>query len=271
MTVHKWLQDNRAHLAGAGIDTPRLDCLVLLEDTLQKDRGWLLAHPETEISAAQVAILKKLLSQRAQHVPLAYLRGKAEFYGREFVVSPAVLVPRPESEAMIDELKQLADLGVQPLIADVGCGSGALGITAALELPNSSVALLDIDKKALSIAKINVDKFTIKAMVRHQDLLAKDQTPYTALLCNLPYVPDDYPVNQAAHHEPHRALFGGSDGLDVYRQLFAQVAQRTEKVLYILTESLPAQQSELARIAEHNHYAQLRKNDFIQVFRRTHK
>lgn len=271
MTVNGWLKASVISLTKVGITTARLDSLVLLEDVLNRDRSWLLAHADAEISSADQARLKKLLSQRVKHVPLAYVRSKTEFYGREFVISHNVLVPRPESETMLDELKGLPKLPTQPIIGDVGTGSGALGITAKLELPEAQVHLLDVDSQALEIAKMNVDKFTIDVTLRQQDLLVEDSTPYDALLCNLPYVPDNYTINDAAHHEPRIALFGGSDGLDLYRRLFQQLAQRSEKVLYILTEALPTQHAELADIAKHSHYDLLAENDFIQVFTCTQK
>lgn len=271
MIVQDWLRTSTTYLQQAGIQTARLDALILLEDAMQQDRAWLLAHQEAEISPDKQRVLKKVLSRRAKHEPLAYLRGTTEFYGRNFVITPAVLQPRPESETMIEELKALPHLGTQPHIADVGCGSGALGITAALELPKSSVSLLDIDAEALKIAKMNVDKFTIDATLRQQNLLMGDSLHYNVLLCNLPYVPDDYPLNKAATYEPSVALYGGQDGLDVYRALFEQLSISPNKVLYILTESLPDQHTSLALIAKRNHYALLRQNDFVQVFERTQK
>src|SRR5436305_280122 len=107
MQVDMLLNHATKKLERAVVGTARLDALVLLEDVTGRDRAWLLAHPETEISASEVNKLKKLLNRRAQHEPLAYVRGKTEFYGREFLITPTVLEPRPESETMIDCLKEL--------------------------------------------------------------------------------------------------------------------------------------------------------------------
>lgn len=250
----------------AGIGTARLDALVLLEDVTGKDRSWLLAHPEHELSAAQLRKLQNLLKRRAQHEPLAYIRGKAEFCGREFVLTPAVLQPRPESETMIDLLKALPLKSTRACIADVGTGSGALGITAQLELPQNTVELLEIDSKAIKIAKMNVDKFTLGLPVIKSDLLSGSDQAYDILLCNLPYVPDGFQINQSALREPRIAIFGGPDGLDVYRKLFKQVQKRSYKPLYILSESLPPQHAQLAEIAAKSGYIQVQQDDFIQVF-----
>ena len=308
MTSGAWLENAVTALTSADIATARLDALVLLEDVTNKDRGWLLAHPEFELSPAYLKQLKNLLTRRSAHEPLAYVRGKTEFYGRNFVVTPVVLEPRPESETMIDLLKEISlfkDSALLPQhpvsnmhtshettakdaqnrldprlredntgslrgkmvrIADVGTGSGALGITAQLELPSAKVDLFDIDKRALAVAKTNVDIFTLSISVIQSDLL--DQTPrdYDILLCNLPYVPDDFQINRAATHEPAIAIFGGPDGLDLYRKLFSQVAMLKKLPLYILTESLPTQHTALAALARETGYSLYKQDDFIQVF-----
>jgi release factor glutamine methyltransferase len=283
MNIGQCLATSSRQLSKAGIDTARLDTLVLLEDVLGIDRVRILAEPDLEIDPAKVAELKKLLKRRSKHEPLAYIRGQAEFYGREFVLTPAVLQPRPESETMIDLLKQLmADGKLCPLptkvtnngvrkirLADVGAGSGALGITAKLELTavlEVSVDLLEIDTAALKVAKKNVDKYTTGITVLQSDLLAQSPQDYNVLLCNLPYVPNDYIVNKSALQEPKIALFGGPDGLDLYRKLFQQIQKLSKQPLFILTESLPLQHLDLQSIAYNTGYKLQQTKDFIQVF-----
>lgn len=266
MTIDQQLKSAKHTLTQAGIGTARLDTLVLMEDVSGKDRAWLLAHPEHELTAEETAKLKKLLNKRVDNTPLAYVRGKTEFYGREFIVTPDVLEPRPESETMIDMLKTLPDLPSRPRIGDVGAGSGALGITAKLELPKTSVALLEVDPAALEVAKMNVDKFTINIPVILSDLLSNAHKTYDILLCNLPYVPDSHTINQAAMHEPKIAIFGGKDGLDIYRKLFQQIESLQIKPLYLLLESLPPQHSSLQTIANDFGYSLAQEDDFIQAF-----
>lgn len=267
MNTGQWLREAVEKLKKAGIGTARLDVLVLLEDVTGRDRAWLLANPDHELSSAKQAELTKLLNQRATHQPLAYVRGKTEFYGRTFVIMPAVLEPRPESETMIDLLKQLTDLPPEPRIADVGAGSGALGITAKLELPKSHVELLEIDPKALKVAQTNVDKKSTSLKTTQSDLLQDSGQSNDVLLCNLPYVPDGHQINRAARHEPDIAIFGGPDGLDLYRKLFHQVKSLQKQPLFILTESLPPQHQALAQIAGEIDYDLTCTEDFIQVFR----
>lgn len=253
----------------AGIGTARLDCLVLLENVLKVDRARILANPDTEMLSKNVAELAKLLNRRAAHEPLAYILGTTEFYGRNFVITPAVLEPRPESETIIELLKTLPNLPQKTHAADVGAGSGALGITAKLERPEWEIELLEIDENALKIAQTNVDKYTMDISVVQSDLLANSGQNNDVLLCNLPYVPDDYQINLAAGQEPSIAIFGGPDGLDLYRKLFKQIENTPNRPLYLLCESLPPQHVDLAQIAKGSGYNLHQTDDFIQVFERT--
>ena len=286
MDIHGWLEQAQATLHTALVTTSRLDCLVLLADDLGKDKSWVLAHPEHELQIEQIEKLNTKIVQRAQHTPLAYIRGKTEFYGREFTVNEHVLVPRPESETMIDILKKLAAKSTTigqdwlrlPLdddpddtnhigtsIADVGSGSGCLGITAALELGLKRVEFYDIDPTTFTIAKANARQHKIHGQYYQSDLLEHVE-PHDIILANLPYVPDKYTINQAAGHEPRLALFGGADGLDLYRKMFAQLAGKPWRPWYILTEALPEQHSGLATIAKAAGYSLETTDDFIQVF-----
>jgi release factor glutamine methyltransferase len=273
VTLQRILNSAKQQLEEAGVPTARLVVLVLL-DMLGKNRAQLLAHPELEVTQKQLERLQKLLDLREKHVPLAYVRGKTEFYGREFLITLAVLEPRPESETMIDLLKKLsAELsekdGTGDLrIVDVGTGSGALGITAALELPGSQVTLTDIDEAALRVAEQNCGRYELALPCIVDNLLAgahKRSVKPNVVLANLPYVPDDYHINTAALHEPRIAIFGGADGLDLYRQLFTQLEEL--KPAYVLTESLPFQHKQLETIAKKHGYVQTQNEDFVQMFK----
>lgn len=269
MKIDGWLQQATSTLAAAGISTARLEALVLLEDAMAKDRAQLLAHPEIEIPTKTLNVLKSQLVRRVQHEPLAYVRGMSEFFGHQFTITPGVLEPRPESETMLELLLKRSDIPAKPRIADVGAGSGALGITAKLELPEASVDLLEVDDKAIEVAKLNVIKFATGISVIKSDLLAQSPGDYEILLCNLPYVPDGHTINEAAMHEPKVAIFGGPDGLDLYRKLFKQMDILRTKPLLILTESLPPQHTALKLLAQQHGYTQDEAEDFILVFKNT--
>jgi release factor glutamine methyltransferase len=295
MTIADWLILSTNQLKAAGIATARLDSLVLLEDQLGIDRARLLAHPERIISANDKNVLTTQLESRSGHLPLAYVRQKTEFYGRSFRITSDVLEPRPESETMIDMLKNLVaqpslmnsllNTTNTPLkslespvavlqtsntirIADVGSGSGALGITAKLELPNCEVDLLEIDKLALIVAESNVVLHTLSISVIKSDLLLNSSNKYDILMCNLPYIPDDFRINIAASHEPKVAIFGGPDGLSLYRRLFSDMPKLQHSPLYVLTEALPSQHAELSAIASKNNYQLVKADDFIQLYKK---
>lgn len=267
MTTGVWLQ-NAAHiLEKSGVGTSRLDCLVLLEDVLNKDRAHVLADPDFELTPEQEKKLEQLILRRKEHEPLAYIRGRVEFYGREFSVNKNVLIPRPESETMLDIFKKL-QLQADCLIADVGSGSGALGISAALERPGTKVCFIDIDPKTLDVARKNATRHGIRAEFFIGDLLTAHPAKYDVLLCNLPYVPDSHTINSAAMIEPSIAIFGGADGLDLYRRLFTLLSRGQYGQPVILTESLPFQHEELTHIAASQGYKQTIEDDFIQQFER---
>lgn len=274
MKAQEWLSNATKMLNDAGIGTARLDALVLLEDATGKDRAWLLAHPEFDVRGLSSHILDEQISQRVKHVPLAYIRGKTEFYGREFIINQNVLEPRPESETMfellLDQVKS-SEFRVQNIV-DVGTGSGALAITAKLEFPKAEVTAVDIDPNCLKIAKQNANKHNVDIKFYEGDLLEPifDLTPSTfALLCNLPYVPDKFTINNAAMNEPKLAIFGGPDGLDVYRQLFAQITVHKIRISMILTEAMPPQHKILTKIAKESGFSQIKTKDFIQVFKKS--
>lgn len=264
---------NRASrkLQAADISSARLDVLILLEDVLHKDRAWLLAHLETGLTPVQQKRLNKQITRRTSHEPLAYIRGFTEFYGRRFALNRRVLEPRPESEMMIELMMQLAKSQTLRAkswkIADIGTGSGALGITAALELRNHNVDLYDIDASALAVAKHNCALHELRLRTIKRDLLRNSHKAYDVILANLPYVPSHWQINKSAAMEPKLAIFGGEGGLDVYRRLFEQLAHFSWRPKYVLTESLPPQHENLAKIAKSFDFNEYRSQDFIQVFK----
>jgi release factor glutamine methyltransferase len=265
MKIKDWLLKSTRDLDEAGVGSARLDCLILLEDALSKDRSWILANQDKTLSKTKLKSLSSKLKKRSSHLPLAYVRGHSEFYGRKFLVNRHVLEPRPESETMIELLLQLP-LPKKPGIADIGTGSGCLGITAALELHDPNVDLFDIDASVLAVARHNQALHELHLHTRKANLLARPLRPYDVILANLPYVPDSYKVNQAAAMEPKIAIFGGHDGLDIYRKFFAQLQHFTWKPKFVLTESLPPQHAKLAGIASMYGFKLYKSQDFIQIF-----
>ena len=266
MKIANWLTANTKKLQDAQIPTPRLDCLVLLQDLLGKNKAFIISHPEIELESQQLNSLDRSIKIRANHTPLSYIRGKTEFYGREFIVNKNVLEPRPESETIIDVLKSIEPSSI---IIDVGTGSGALAITANLELATPNIIGVDIDDQCLKIATENSKKLEANVTFRNSNLLSsisKEELKNAILLANLPYVPDSHRLNQAAQNEPKLAIFGGTDGLDLYRSLFEQIKSLNSYPNFIITESLPYQHNSLEEIANTYGFNLVKADDFIQVF-----
>lgn len=272
ITTSDYLLYATKKLSSKSIDTARLDSLILMEFVLKKDRAKILANPNTVISDKQKNVLNRLLSKRAQHIPIAQIVHKSEFYGRNFYINSYVLEPRPESEAIIELFKTLisSESSANFYVADIGTGSGAIGITAKLECPNICIDLIDNDRDALKVAKKNVVLHTISTNIIHSDLLSSASRDYDILLCNLPYVPDDFHINLAAGHEPPTAIYGGKDGLDIYRKLFKSLNDLQHLPLYILSESLPMSHATLSSIAKSYNYDLVLTNDFVQLFKSHH-
>lgn len=267
MNIGAFLQHATQQLTDCDIITARLDVLILLEDILGKDRSSILAHTEDQLTKTQVEQLEASITRRCTHQPLAYIRGKAAFYGRTFIVNDQVLVPRPETETMIDFFKQLPHTP-DWRIADIGTGSGAIGLTAALEVPDikTAVDLYDISPTALEVAQKNAQALGVHAEYKISNLLANLDDAYTVLLVNLPYVPNSYPINEAAQHEPRLALFAGDDGLRDYATFWHQIETLPNKPLFVLCESFPDQHVALAQMAQVAGYSVQESSDFIQLF-----
>jgi len=206
-----------------GTDTPRLTAEVLLAHILGVSRTRLLSRPEQPIAPEALAEYNRLLARAATGEPLAYLTGHREFYGLDFLVDSCVLVPRPETELIID----LA-LSSNPLsILDIGTGSGCLAITLAKQIPSAHVTAVDISPDALAVARLNAQHHSVADRLTfvESDLLSsvvRPPSPVALLVTNLPYIASDelrqLPVSK---HEPALALDGGPDGLALIRRLLA--------------------------------------------------
>ncbi len=278
MTIKEWLEKSTEKLKESAISSARLDSLVLLEDKIEKNRSWILAHQEFKLKSEDIRDLNRLIERRRNHEPLAYIRGKSEFYGRLFKVSVDTLQPRSETETMIELLlsqdamykKRSTKTGINgPIILDLGTGSGCIAITAKLEIPESTVMATDINKNTLNIAKQNSQQLKATVEFRIGNLIQpfmniSEQITY--ILANLPYVPDSHTINEAAMKEPSLAIFGGPDGLKIYRDMFNQVSLLSDKPLNILTEALPFQHEALRLIAQTNKYELKETRDLIQHF-----
>jgi release factor glutamine methyltransferase len=217
----------------------RLDTQVLLSHVLHVDRSILFAYPERLLTAEQEQQFLALIERRQNGEPVAYLVGHQEFYGRDFVVDKRVLIPRPETELLVEvalrACRSMLQADRTPVVADIGTGSGAIPITLALEehrLPYLYGS--DISSDALDIASLNCQRHHVEDRIRllHGDLLAPLPEPVDVVTANLPYVGTkemDILEPDVRDYEPHLALFSGPEGLDLLRRLFTE-AQQTDKL-----------------------------------------
>lgn len=226
----------RARLTAAGISASEaaFDAELLLRDALGWDRAtWLTRRDEPAPDAAGQAFATAI-ARRAAREPVAYIRGVQEFYGRPFAVRPGVLIPRPETELLIDEaltaLRLRGPVAAAPRVADIGTGSGCLAITLALERTDARVVATDISDAALAVARTNAAAFAVgdRLTFAHTSLLDGIDGPFDLIVSNPPYVPDGARpalAPEVAAHEPHMALFGGTDGLRDARAIVSLAAR----------------------------------------------
>jgi release factor glutamine methyltransferase len=201
---------------------------VLLMFVLGCDRAYLYAHPERALSPEDNARYDEALTQRARGVPAQYITGHQEFWGMDFIVTPAVLIPRPETEHVIEAVLPLARGLRKPRIVDVGTGSGCLAIVLASELPQAEVHATEISPEALEIARANAARHQLERRIHfHQtDLLQRlDANAFDLVVSNPPYVgesEEDQVQLEVRKFEPRNAVFAGPSGLEVIERLVPQ-------------------------------------------------
>jgi release factor glutamine methyltransferase len=224
MNLQTALLQGQTLLDGASISAPRLTAEVLLAHAIGCERAWLYAHSDEELREVWWIHYGRYLHERMRGKPTQYITGRQEFYGREFLVTPAVLIPRPETEHSIEAA--LAFGGTQ--ILDIGTGSGAIGVTLSLET-RARVICADISEAAVRVAAKNARRLGSSAEFAVCDLgSAFASGVFDLLVSNPPYVPeaDETSVQrEVREHEPRVAVFGGKDGLDVYRRLIPEAAR----------------------------------------------
>jgi len=221
-------------LSRDGVPSPRMNAELLLMFTLACDRAYLYGHPERELTNDERARYEEALTQRAKGIPAQYITGHQEFWGMDFIVSPAVLIPRPETEHVIERVLEVLAAGRgaetarrRPRLADVGTGSGCIALALAKELPQAEIHATDISSEALEIARANATRLNLDTRIGfHQaDLLAGIEPPFDAVVSNPPYVglaEEDQVQLEVRKFEPRTAVFAGQSGLEVIERLVPQ-------------------------------------------------
>ena len=231
LAIRQGTERLQAHARG----NVRLDAETLLMHVLGRDRGYLYAHPELELSCRELSRYDELLARRASGEPLQYITGHQEFWGLDLVVNPSVLIPRPETEHAVETALELMRGMDGPHIVDVGTGSGCIALALAAEFPQAKIDAVDISSEALEVATSNAKRLGIEGIhFAQSDLLGiflHVGHAFDLVISNPPYVGEleaDKLQVEVRQYEPHWALFGGEHGLDVYRRLIPQAASVLE-------------------------------------------
>lgn len=229
-----------AALAAAQQATDRIEARVLLREVLKQNDAYLLAHGDDTLTAEQAQQYVALVVRRVAGEPIAYITGRREFHGREFVVNPAVLIPRPETELLVELALQRLPAGAPQRVLDLGAGSGCIGITIAAERPQAQVTLVDASEAALQVARANAVQWaTGNTTLLHSDwysVIAAER--YDLIVANPPYVADgDAHLQQGdLRFEPRSALASGVDGLSDLQQIIARAPQHLRAGGWLLLE-----------------------------------
>ena len=233
-TIQDILTSGTAYLEARGVEGARHSMQSLLVHVLGKNKTWLYLHYEDPLSEEQLAPLREMLRERGKGVPLQHLLGCTEFYRREFRTDARALIPRPETEELVEMALSMVPRKEGLRMLDMGCGSGIIGVTLALELAkfHPEVVMVDISEAALSLTLENATALGAKVRTYRSDLFAAWQpdenntvvppTGFQLVLANLPYVPDGEQVAAEVTHDPATALYGGPDGLDVVRRFLEE-------------------------------------------------
>ncbi len=237
-----------SRLAAVKVPSPRMNAELLLRFTLDVDRAYLYAHPERELSTEDQARYEEVLSQRARGVPAQYITGHQEFWGMDFIVTPAVLIPRPETEHLIETVLEISRSNFvchpersegpalasdQPpttnhRIVDVGTGSGCIAIALAKQLPHAEIHATDISPDALEIAEANAARHQLETRIHFHDtdlLRGLEPNSFDIVVSNPPYVGEseaDQVQLEVRKFEPRHAVFAGPSGLEVIERLIPQ-------------------------------------------------
>jgi len=238
VTIRDALRQTTGRFEQHGVSSPRLNAEVLLCHCLSVDKTYLYTHDERELTGGELQRLEDATYERISGVPVQYIVGRQEFFGRYFTVNPSVLIPRPETELLVEKVISLKPTEGSRLI-DVGSGSGCIGITLALEVANLRVTLTDISFEALQTARINAANLGARVDIACMDLLEAASGPFDLIVSNPPYVSraeTSRLQREVREHEPHVALFAADDGLAAYRQLIPSAQQLLRSGGYLLME-----------------------------------
>lgn len=240
--ISETLREATKILQMSGIAEPRREAASLLTFVLQKDKTFLIAHPEYELTGKEEENFRDFLNRRANHEPFQYIVGKQEFYGLDFLVTPDVLIPRPETELIVENAVGILKTKESPQFCEVGIGSGCISVAILHEVKTASAVGLDVSEKALQIAETNAEKLGVleRLNLKNSDVFAElSNEKFDLIVSNPPYVPsEDFPTLQAEvrDFEPQVALTDGKNGLSIIGKIIIESPKFLESNSFLLME-----------------------------------
>jgi len=239
----------------------RVDAELLLLHLLGKDKAWLMAHRDEELAPAKAVAYTQLLERRGEGEPIQYITGETEFFGLHFRITRDVLIPRPETEHLVEKVIALATSLHTPRIVDVGTGSGCIAVAIATKLPQARITAIDISPAALAVAEENAQRHGVAVRFLQGDLLAPAAGErFDVVVSNPPYVPNADRASlsvEVRDFEPALALFAGDDGLEVYRSLIPAAFDALNPGGFVVLEIGYGQSPLIAELLARSGFAQI--------------
>lgn len=268
MTIGEAIVDAQGWLVSSEIGSARLDAELLLGHVLGQGRAWLLAHDDCELTPEQRQMYAIIIQKRTRRVPLVHLTGKREFYGLDLAITPNVLTPRVETEQLVEWAVKYAPKDSH--LIDVGTGSGAIAIAIAIHRSDLKITGSEVSVPALEVAQANASEHAVALTLVESDLWDQIDGRFDTIVANLPYLRDDArsQLMEEVKYEPEVALFGGGDGLDLYRRLLAGLHRHLMPGGYLFTECDPWQHESLIALATKHGLQVIEQGYFILGFQR---
>jgi release factor glutamine methyltransferase len=247
-TLRELVRQTHKILDASNIPDSRLEAEVMLMSVMSMVRHGLYSAQEIEASVQQERELEQMVQRRLKREPLAYIVGQKEFYGITLMVSPSVMIPRPETELLVEHALFMALMGMEtrdPVLADVGTGSGAIAVNLAIHLPAFRIYAIDSSEGAIDVASYNIRAHNVveRITLLKGDVLEPMPEPSDIIVANLPYIPSNRirRLQPEIQWEPKEALDGGADGLDLIRRLLSQASHKLKDHGSMLLELDPDQ------------------------------
>lgn len=267
MTYEEALQFGTKQLKRVKIESARIDASLLLTKVTGMPRANVFAHLDDELTSEAAGEFIELINERAKRVPLVHLTNTREFYGIDLYIDKNVLTPRVETEKMVEFAIKYAPQNGK--LIDIGTGSGAIAIAIKTHRPDLEVWATEITDEALAVARRNIGNLKLDIKLVRSDLFSKISEKFDVVATNLPYLQDDADLMPEVKKEPAVALFGGQDGLDIYRRFLKELPHHLHPNGYLFTECDPWQQASLKTVANRIGLRPFEEDYFILGFKRS--